>query len=74
MFYPSDEVIKRAAIAAKEGFWVPGDILKEPNPKCQRPFATFIRQLIPVQHAGIWQFRQIPAAAMNELGHLANLA
>ena len=72
-FYPNEDQLRKVAGAAKIGYFVPS-LLSEPEPKCDRFLSCYIRSLLPVAHAAMWQFRQSPAAILNEIGHLADLA
>ena len=72
-FYPGEDQLRKIAAAAKQGYFVP-DILSKPVHSSDRILASYIRSMLPVAHGGIWQFRQSPAAVLNEMGHMMDLA
>lgn len=72
-FYPTDEQLRQITAAAKVGYFV-AQMLSEPSSKGDRVLANYIRSLLPVAHGGIWQFRQSPAAVLNEIGHIMDLS
>ena len=73
LFYPSEDQLKKVTNAAKLGYWIP-DLVAEPDTRCDRVLATYLKSLLPIAHAGLWQHRQTPAAVLNEMGHILDMS
>ena len=63
-WWPNKFIMDRITAAAQYGYWAPPEV----NPdESVSPF-RFLRALLPVLHAEIWQWRSSPASALNQIG------
>ena len=72
--FPDDEDWRKIAPAAKLGQWVPKDMPKPPDAKCERSLATYLSDLIRVQQGAMWMWRQSPASCLAEIFQILEVA
>ena len=68
-WWPSSHILERVSKAAGFGDWSP----PEATPAAA-PLLQFMKSLIPVLHAEIWQSRSTPATALNQLALCLDIA
>ena len=49
-FYPSKDMLEKLAAAARQGYWVPSELVAETSTSCERVLSTFLDKLLPIQH------------------------
>ena len=69
-WWPTRHILQRMTAAASYGYWAPPEVA----PKETKSLLPFLRQLIPVLHAEIWQWRSTPAMALNQVALALDIA
>ena len=69
-WWPKRTTLDRMATAAGYGYWAP----PESTPDETKSVLLFLKELVPVLHAEIWQWRSTPATALNQISLRLDIA